>query len=322
MSSPVIERLRRGLIPAVPVPFGVSGEIDDRSQERYTAWMNGQPITGVAVWAHTGRGLYLSHEQRERVLRTWREATPDKLVIAGAGGSREAQSDEDYMASAKQMAEHAASFGADALLCYAPARFRDRSQAERDELILQYHEQLAFAGLPLILFYLYEAAGGISYSQAVLTSLLQMPQVIGIKIATLDSVMTYQDISRLCRYVAPEKLVITGEDRFLGYSLMCGADAALIGMGAAYTQVQADLLSSYFTKDFTRFDRLSEKADRLAQATFVAPMEGYISRMSYILSRHGIFDRDSWKDPWGPALTNSEQSAIDDVMSELDHALP
>ena len=35
--------------------------------------------------------------------------------------------------------------------------------------------------------------------------------------------MTFQDIARLVKTRAPGKLVITGEDRFLGYSLMCGA---------------------------------------------------------------------------------------------------
>lgn len=320
MSSRVIERLSHGLIPAVPVPFRLDGQIDQRSQERYAGWMNGQAIAGVAVWAHTGRGLLLSHEQREYVLRTWRRVAPEKLIIAGAGGTAPSGSNEEYIGSARRMAEHAATLGADALLCYAPSMFRDRQPAERDELILRYHEQLATVDLPLILFYLYEAAGGIIYSPAVMTRLLQMKEVIGIKIATLDSVMTYQDVSQLCRSVAPDKLVITGEDRFLGYSLMCGANAALIGMGAAYTQLQSDLLTSYFAKDLSRFVRLSERADRLAQATFVRPMEGYIARMSYILSRHGIFDKDSWRDPWGPALSDDELSRIDLVMSELDHA--
>jgi 4-hydroxy-tetrahydrodipicolinate synthase len=320
MNSSIIDRLRHGLIPAVPVPFKQSGEIDRRSQERYAAWMNGQPIAGVAVWAHTGRGLLLSRDQREYIIGSWRETSSDKVIIAGAGGSKEARTDQDYIASAREMAEHAAKLGADALLCYAPVRFRDRAEEERDELTLHYHVQLASAGLPLILFYLYEAAGGISYSYSVLANLLQTSQVIGIKIATLDSVMTYQDISRLCRSVTPDKLIITGEDRFLGYSLMCGADAALIGMGSAYTKLQSDLLSSYFEKDFTRFDRLSERADRLAQATFVAPMEGYIARMSYILSRHGIFDNNSWRDPWGPALTPEELADLDHMMSELDNA--
>ena len=63
--------------------------------------------------------------------------------------------------------------------------------------------------------------------------------------ATLDSVMTFQDVAGLLATEAPGKLVITGEDRFLGYSLMCGARAALIGMGAACTDLQADLLRAY-----------------------------------------------------------------------------
>ncbi len=36
--------------------------------------------------------------------------------------------------------------------------------------------------------------------------------------------------------------MITGEDRFLGYSLMCGTRATLIGMGAACTALPAALL--------------------------------------------------------------------------------
>ena len=67
--------------------------------------------------------------------------------------------------------------------------------------------------------------------------------MLGIKVATLDSVMTFQDVARLIRRQAPDKVLITGEDRFLGYSLMCGAEAALIGMGAACTTLQSRALA-------------------------------------------------------------------------------
>jgi 4-hydroxy-tetrahydrodipicolinate synthase len=313
----IIDRLRHGLVPAVPVPF-VNAQIDEVSQERYAAWMSEQAIAGVAVWAHTGRGLYLSRSQREQVLSSWRKALPGKIVIAGAGGSRDAQDDASYIFSAKEMAMGAKSLGADALLCYAPARFRDRDPSKGDSLIVDYHETLASVGLPMILFYLYEAAGGISYSSEALTRLLQMDQVIGIKIAALDSIMTYQDVSLLCKRVAPDKLVITGEDRFLGYSLMCGADAALIGMGAAYTGLQTRFLSSFYSNDFATFHSLNAKIDALAQATFIKPMEGYVARTSYILSQQGIFGKDSWIDPWGPKIEQSELEAIDNVMNLLD----
>ena len=80
---------------------------------------------------------------------------------------------------------------------------------------------------------------------SVLVELLARSEVLGIKVATLDSVMTFQDIARLVKSHAPEKLLITGEDRFLGYSLMCGAQAALIGMAAACTELQAELLQTF-----------------------------------------------------------------------------
>src|SRR4029450_6298268 len=127
-------------------------------------------------------------------------------------------------------------------------------------------------------FYLYEAAGGVSYSATVLDELLSLPNVIGIKMATLDSVMTYQDVSRQIQSQHPDKLLITGEDRFLGYSLRRGANAALIGMGAVCCDLQAELIGAHAAGDSARFLDLSDAVDRLAETIFVSPMEGYIKR--------------------------------------------
>src|SRR5262245_38136399 len=129
------------------------------------------------------------------------------------------------------MACRAAELGADAILVHPPTAVRDSTEC--DSLVMRYHDRIAQAGLPLVVFYLYEAAGGISYSHTVIAELLARPDVLGIKIATLDSVMTFHDVARLVQARAPGKVVITGEDRFLPYSLMCGAQAALIGMAAA-----------------------------------------------------------------------------------------
>ena len=65
-----------------------------------------------------------------------------------------------------------------------------------------------------------------------LDAILDLPAVVGIKVATLDSVMTFQHVAEIVRR-HPGKLLITGEDRFLGYSIMMGADAAaLLGVEA------------------------------------------------------------------------------------------
>ena len=70
------------MIPAVPVPFR-GREIADDALQAYATWMAGHQVAGVAVWAHTGRGLHLSSEQRRRVLAAWRAALPMSTIVAG-----------------------------------------------------------------------------------------------------------------------------------------------------------------------------------------------------------------------------------------------
>lgn len=68
MNFELTKQIDRGLIPAVPVPFDEQGGIEEAAQQTYIAWMAGQPVAGVALWVHTGRGLRLTREQRIAVL--------------------------------------------------------------------------------------------------------------------------------------------------------------------------------------------------------------------------------------------------------------
>ncbi len=310
-------RLWQGLIPAVPVPFTPDGRIDVAAQERYIAYMSRQPVAAVAVWAHTGRGLRLSRQQRRLVLESWSQGLgTEKLVVAGVGGTPERREDwSAYLASAMEMAGDALDGGAHALLVHPPRIFH--RVTDSDELVSNYHRELASTGAPLILFYLYEAAGGIAYSSELLRRLLAPPEVLGIKLATLDSVMTYQSVAKLLAEEFPQSLLITGEDRFLGYSLMCGARAALIGMGAACTHLQHKMIKAYYEGRAAEFLKLSIAVDRLSQALFIPPMEGYIRRMLWALVHLGVLGRDSAHDPWGPELPESEFVELGKALREL-----
>ena len=135
MSTFDLQRLIWGLVPAVPVPFR-GDALDQRAQRDYARWMAGQPVAGVAIWSHTGRGPHLSAEQRRLVLESWREALPDRVLVAGA---------RDVT-----MAIEARRGRADALLAFP----------ERDDPVA-YHTRLS-RELPLIAFWLYEAAGGVA----------------------------------------------------------------------------------------------------------------------------------------------------------------
>jgi len=281
-ATDVISRLRGALIPAIPVPFRGATLAAD-AQQAYAKWMANQDVAGVAVWAHTGRGPKLNDGQRRLVLDSWRAALPDRVVVAGA--------------SSLEMEREARAGGADALLAFP-----------RVEDPVGWHAALG-AELPVIAFYLYEEAGGVAYDDEALRSILALPAVIGIKVATLDSVVTFQRIAGLMR-AHPGRLLITGEDRFLGYSLLLGAQSALIGMGAALTDLQCALLRAHTSGDTSRFLRLSETMDRFGQATFVPPMEGYVRRLLWAIAAEGIIPTDACDDPWGPSLPEGERDAV------------
>ena len=214
----------------------------------------------------------------------WRNALPDRVLVAGA---------RDIT-----MAIEARRGKADALLAFPQANDP-----------VGYHRRLS-RELPVIAFYLYEAAGGVNYDDRTLHGILELPDVVGIKVATLDSVMTFQRIAAIVREHS-SKLLITGEDRFLGYSLLLGAKAALIGMGAALPDLQADLVRAALAEDWPRFVVLSELCDRFGQVTFIHPMEGYIRRMLWAAAAEGAIPPESCDDPFGPPLPPEERQAVE-----------
>jgi 4-hydroxy-tetrahydrodipicolinate synthase len=273
----------------VPAPFR-GGALAEDAQRAYAQWMATQPVAGVAVWAHTGRGPHLSAEQRRCVLATWRRALPDRVIVAGAG--------------TPEMAREGRAGGADLLLAFP----------RRDDPV-RYHEALG-RELPVLAFYLYEAAGGVAYDDPTLHAILDVPAVAGIKVATLDSVTTFQRVAAVAR-AHPGKLLITGEDRFLGYSVMLGARAALIGMGAALTDLPARLLAAYRERDLGTFLGLTSALDAFGATTFGPPVEGYVRRMLWALAADGVIPPDACDDPWGPPLAAAEQTAVRQAVRAL-----
>jgi 4-hydroxy-tetrahydrodipicolinate synthase len=290
---------------ATPVPINKNSEIDDQALHAYAAHLFDRPVGGIVVHAHTGRGLHWSDAQRNQILRIWSEHRPaSKSLVVAVGATADRTNFVDALAVATDMAKSAVAMGADALMIHPPTFLKD--DEDRWQKCFAWHRSIAeAAGIPCILFYLYENAGGLSYPMDLLDDLLTLPQILGVKVATLDSVMTFQDIAGLF-HLHPEKLLITGEDRFLGYSLMTGARAALIGMASAFVEPQAALIEAWRSGNLDQFIKLNAVVDAFARATFRAPMEGYIARMLACLAIEGVIPVESTCDPFGPGLRPGE----------------
>ena len=315
------ENWRGGVIPAVPVPFRDDASLDEESLDRYVRWMESQKVPAVAVGAHTGRGLHLAEEQRELVVRAWRRGSHDLVIGVGVPANRVMPSDQSertecVIRETVEMAEWARRKGACAVLVYPPSEFRDLSETEERAIAL--HEAVARVGIPTVVFYLYERAGGIDYSDATVDRLLDIDGILGIKLATLDRPTRFGEVSRLVRQ-HEGRLCISGEDRFYGASIDMGADAALIGMGAACTDRMIELFDLHRAQGRHQFDMLSSAIATFADATFHNPVDGYVQRMLWALEADGVI-ASAGHDPFGPFVDPGDRERVYAAVAALRSA--
>jgi 4-hydroxy-tetrahydrodipicolinate synthase len=261
--------------------------------------MAGRAIGGAVVWSPIGRGTQLRLEDRAEIFRVWRDGLGEAgLLIASVGAPALARRPFDLIEAARAMADEAAGLGADALLVMPPGAFRGRP--DRDRLVLEYHEEVAAAGLPLLISYRREAAGGVAYGPEILTQLLARSEVLGVEISTIDGIAAFQQVAALVREQAPGKLVVSGEERFLGYSLISGADLAMVALGSAHPSIAIELIEAHVNADASRFLRLTKALDDLARPIFRAPMEGSVLRLLQSMVQLGVIPAEAANDPWGP----------------------
>jgi 4-hydroxy-tetrahydrodipicolinate synthase len=261
--------------------------------------MAGRAIGGVVVWSPIGRGSQLRLEDRSEIFRSWRHGLgEDGLLVASIGAPAWARRPDDLIEAARAMADQAAGLGADALLVMPPGAFRGRP--DRDRLVLEYHAGVATSSLPMFLAYRREASGGVAYGPEILAQLLARSEILGVEIATIDGIATFQQVAALVREQAPGKLVVSGEERFLGYSLLCGAEVAMVGLGAAHPSTAIALIQAHVNKDASNFLKLTKELDDLARPIFRAPMEGSVLRLLQSMVQLGVIPPEAANDPWGP----------------------
>ncbi|MEI8409814.1 MULTISPECIES: dihydrodipicolinate synthase family protein [unclassified Kribbella] len=314
---PLVEQLRGTLLPAVVTPMDSDGVIAYDALSAYAGRIAAEPIGGVAVWAHTGRGLYLSPGDRSKVLETWRQVT-DVPIVAGVGVPRSepARTLQEAADATVAMALQAAAGGADAVMVYPLAALGGLPDGHAQAVAL--HERVAAeSGLPLVGFYLHGEAGGYPYPPELIRDLLSLDAMLGVKTATLDRAIGCQDAIWAGRGTG--KLLITGEDRMFGPSFMWGADTALVGIAAAQVELSAAVLRAWTSGDHTAFLTASDRLDRFAAATFYAPIEGYVQRMLWAAVWEGLIPEDAAHDPHGPELPAAERDVVIRCLEELSH---
>ena len=141
-------------------------------------------------------------------------------------------------------------------------------------------------------------------------AILELPGVLGIKVATLDSVMTFQRIAALMR--APPRQAAHHRrgplPRLLAHARRARR-AGRHGRRAARSAGRPAPRAAPTADWRARSRALGALCDRFAQATFIEPMEGYMRRMLWAAAADGALPAEACDDPWGPALAGEERAA-------------
>lgn len=290
----------RGIIPAIVTPMTSEGELDLPALKRYTAWLADQGPVALAVNVDTGEGPHLTPDEKRQTLETVAEAVAGKCkVVGGVAGPSTAQG----VANARA----AQSAGADALLIFPISAFL--GQPLNPEVPYRYHAAIAESvDLPLILFQLQPALGGVLYTTDILHKLITIPSVAAIKEASFDA-MRFLQVKAALDSASRKITFLTGNDNFICESFILGAEGALLGFSTIGAREQVNMLAAIQRGDIAEARELGSRLQPLADIIFAPPVTDYRARTKEALKMLGVLENTTVRPPLLP-ISDSERETV------------
>jgi 4-hydroxy-tetrahydrodipicolinate synthase len=290
----------RGIIPAIVTPMTKDGDLDLPALRRYTQWLVEQGPVALAVNVDTGEGPHLTPDEKRQTLETVAEVVTGKCkVVGGVAGPSTAQG----VANARA----AQAAGADALLIFPIPAFL--GQPLNPEVPYRYHAAIAEAvDLPLILFQLQPALGGVLFTTEILHKLITIPSVAAIKEASFDA-MRFLQVKAALESASRKIKFLTGNDNFICESFILGAEGALLGFSTIGTAEQVSMLKAVQRGDFNEAREFGCRLQPLADVIFAPPVTDYRARTKEALKMLGVLENTTVRPPLLP-ITDSEREVI------------
>ncbi|TME11322.1 MAG: dihydrodipicolinate synthase family protein [Chloroflexi bacterium] len=239
-----------GLIPATILPMTADAEIDEPGLRRYIRHVASAKPKALAINVDTGEGPHLWQKERLRVLELVLDEVGDRIpVVAGLGAQ--------FTAQAVELARETKEIGAAGLLVFPIGAYQGLPLDP--ELPVRYHAAIGDAtGLPLILFQLQPALGGINFDPETLERMCKVAQVVAIKEASFDR-RRFVEVREAVKAARPDCVYLTGNDNFIHESFELGAQGALIGFGAVATRQQVELVTHALAGRHDQARRIMER---------------------------------------------------------------
>ncbi|MCL2299615.1 MAG: dihydrodipicolinate synthase family protein [Firmicutes bacterium] len=244
-----------GVMSALVSPLREDGSINEQSARALMRWQLDAGLAGFYVCGASGEGVVMRPEARKRLTElAVEEAAGRGAVIAHVGAVD--------MRTAVELAEHAASAGANAVASVPPF-FYPYALPE----IAAYYRALAGAsGLPTLVYA--TPMAGTAFTRDMVAALMEIEGVVGLKWTNPD----YYAMGRIKQIAGGDINVLNGPDETLLCGLCMGADG---GIGSTY-----NVMPSLYARLYGHF-----KAGRLEEAR-AAQLQA--NRIIEVLLEYGV----------------------------------
>ncbi len=288
----------QGSIPALVTPFTEAGAVDEASFAAHVEWQISEGSTGLVPVGTTGESPTLSHAEHKRVVELCVDVAKKRVpVIAGAGSNNTLE--------AIELAQHAESVGADALLVVTPYYNKPTQKG----LIAHYEAIAKATSLPIIIYNI-PGRSVIDMSPETMGALAKAHKnIVGVK----DATGKIERVSEQRITCGPDFVQLSGEDATaLGFNAHGGTGCISVTANVAprlCAEFQAATLAGDYAKALAYQDRLMP----LHKAIFLEPG---LCGAKYALNRLGRMNRKV-RLPLLGTLEASTEAAID---AALKHA--
>lgn len=206
----------RGVFPPLPTPFDSQDRIDRRGLASNVRRLMTTRLTGVLAIGSNGEAAHLDDDECDEVVDVVREAVPrDRVLLVGTGRESTRQT--------VRACVRAAARGADAVLVRPPSYFKPQMTA--DALVAHFVAVADASPVPVLLYNL-PAVTGITLTPAIVTRLVDHPNIVGLK-------ETSMDLERLGQFTAlrPSTFRVFSGSAPVGYpALVSGAAGGIFAI--------------------------------------------------------------------------------------------
>ncbi len=287
----------KGSIPALITPFHEDGTIDADGFQKICNWQIKEGSHGLVPVGTTGESPTLSHAEHKHVVELCVEAAQNRVpVIAGAGSNNTRE--------AIDLIQHAQKVGADGALVVTPY-YNKPSQTGLYAHFKAIHDA---SDLPIIIYNI-PGRSAVDMSVETMTSLFELPRIVGVKDAT-------GDLDRCASQRAamgPDFIQLSGEDATaLGFSAMGGVGCISVAANVA-PRLCSQFQNMLMAGDFAGALKLQDRLLPLHRAMFMEPSPAPAKYAGSLLG----FCGETVRMPMQPAGENT-RAVIASIIVDLD----